>query len=69
MVAEMGAQNDAQSMKAWSSGRVLTSAQRARKQRMDRISKQQFHQRQQDHLRILESRILCLETSVSKVIG
>jgi hypothetical protein len=69
MVTEMGAQNHAHPMKAWSSGRVLTSAQRARKQRMDRISKQQLHQRQQDHLRMLESKILGLEISISKAIG
>ncbi|KAJ5733285.1 hypothetical protein N7533_013732 [Penicillium manginii] len=56
----MGVQNDTQS-KAWSSGRVLTSVQRARKQKMDRISKKQLQQRQQDYLEILENRIKYLE--------
>lgn len=64
----MGAQNDIQT-KAWSSGRVLTNAQRARKQKMDRISKKQLQQRQQDYMETLENRINYLESVLWKVIS
>ncbi|KAJ6004644.1 hypothetical protein N7540_013013 [Penicillium herquei] len=55
--------------KAWSSGRVLTSVQRARKQKMDRISKKQHQQRQQDYLETLENRINYLEINFSKALS
>lgn len=55
------AQNDGLPTKAWASGRVLTNAQRERKQKMDRISKQLRHQRQREHIQRLETRLACLE--------
>ncbi|KAJ5915255.1 hypothetical protein N7454_011150 [Penicillium verhagenii] len=67
-VIEMSAQNYTQS-KAWSSGRVLTSVQRARKQKTDRISKKQHQQRQQDYLETLENRINYLESNLWKALS
>lgn len=64
----MGTQNDIQT-KAWSSGRVLTSVQRARKQKMDRMSKKQLQQRQQDYLETLENRINDLESILRKALS
>jgi FixJ family two-component response regulator len=64
----MGTPNDIQT-KAWSSGRVLTSVQRARKQKMDRMSKKQLQQRQQDYLKTLENRINDLESTLRKALS
>lgn len=67
-IIQRSAQNDGLPPKAWASGRVLTSAQRERKQKMDRISKQQVHKRQQERLRGLEAKISRLERMYFKCV-
>lgn len=60
-IIQRSAQDDGLPTKAWASGRVLTSAQRERKQKMDRISKQHAHKRQQERIRGLETKVSRLE--------
>lgn len=58
-----------ESAKPWSSGRVLTEAQREQKRQKDRVTKRVRSQKQNEYIKQLEQQVIALQQQVELLSG